>query len=80
MILPVKLTGSIKGFVESIHYKDDSLVNDIAEIRVTHDAENIYVLVACESDITANPEAANWMNLLIDVDGRKTKRFTAMII
>ena len=64
-----------KGFVESIHYKDDSLVNDIAEIRVTHDAENIYVLVACESDITANPEAANWMNLLIDVDGQENEAF-----
>ena len=64
-----------KGFVETIHYKDDSLVNDIAEIRVTHDDENIYVLVACAAPIAADPESGNWMNLLIDVDGQENDSF-----
>lgn len=45
-----------RGFTQDLQYKDDSLKNDIAEIRVAHDDENIYVLVVCEEDIVPNVE------------------------
>lgn len=64
-----------RGFTQDLQYKDDSLKNDIAEIRVAHDDENIYVLVVCEDDIVPNVESNNWMNLLIDVEGQDNDAF-----
>jgi len=59
-----------RGYALSHNYTDDSIKNDIAEIRVTHDGENIYFLIVCTDDIVINAEAANFMNLLIDVEGQ----------
>ena len=64
-----------RGFSQDLQYKDDSLKNDISEIRVAHDDENIYVLVVCEEDIVPNVESNNWMNLLIDVVGQDNDAF-----
>lgn len=64
-----------RGFSQNLQYKDDSLKNDISEIRVAHDDENIYVLVVCEEDIVPNVESNNWMNLLIDVEGQDNDVF-----
>lgn len=48
---------------------DNSLRNDIEEVRVTHDSENIYFMVKCFNDIAVDAEGKNWMNILIDVEG-----------
>ena len=63
------------GFVESIKYEDSSLKNDIAELRVAHDSENIYLLVVCKDNIIPNVESSNWMNVLIDVEGQDNDSF-----
>lgn len=49
---------------------DKSVRNDIASVRVTSDADNIYFLVECAADISIAPENNNFMNILIDVDGQ----------
>lgn len=64
-----------KGFAESVHYTDNSLKNDIAEIRAAHDDENIYLLVVCKDDIKPSVESGNWMNVLIDVEGQNGDAF-----
>ena len=64
-----------RGFTQDLQYTDDSLKNDISEIRVAHDDENIYVLVVCKEDIVPNVESNNWMNLLIDVEGQDNDAF-----
>ncbi len=59
-------------FSGSTVYKDDSMRNDVREIRVTHDGENIYFLIECVNDIAGKPTAENnnFMNLLIGVEGQ----------
>lgn len=73
------MTGEInrnfKNFSGTATYTDDSLRNDIAEIRVAHDGEYLYFLVRCADDIAVNVEAENWMNLLIDVEGQDDRSF-----
>lgn len=64
-----------RGFTQDLQYTDDSLKNDISEIRVAHDDKNIYVLVVCKEDIVPNVESNNWMNLLIDVEGQDNDAF-----
>ena len=72
------ITGEInrnfKNFSDTETYVDNSLVNDIEEIRVTHDDDNLYFLVKCTDDIKVNVEKENWMNLLIDVEGQQNDR------
>lgn len=57
------------------NYVDNSLINDIDEIRVTNDNNNLYFLVKCTADINVNLASGRFMNLLIDVDGVKGKSF-----
>ena len=72
------MTGEInrnfKNFANTENYVDNSLVNDIEEIRVTHDDDYLYFLVRCADDIRINVERENWMNLLIDVEGQQNSR------
>ena len=57
-------------------YTDNSNRNDIAEIRLCHDDENVYVLVSTLDKITEYKAGdKGWMNLLIGVDGSKDKSF-----
>ena len=58
-------------FSRSGNYVDNSLLNDIEEIRVTHDDDYLYFLVKCADDIKINVEMDNWMNFLIDVEGQQ---------
>ena len=61
-------------FSRSGNYVDNSLLNDIEEIRVTHDDDYLYFLVKCADDIKINVEKDNWMNLLIDVEGQQNNK------
>ena len=61
-------------FARSENYVDNSLLNDIEEIRVTHDDDYLYFLVKCADDIKINVEKENWMNLLIDVEGQQNAK------
>ncbi len=67
------VTGAInrnyKNFSGKEMLVDNSMKNDIAEIRVAQDEDYLYFLIACENDIVPNVESNNWMNLLIDVEG-----------
>lgn len=58
-----------KDFTGKGKYTDTSMRNDIEEIRVTHDDDYVYFLVKCYDDIEVAAESANWMNILIDVEG-----------
>ena len=50
---------------------NDTGRNDIYEIRVTADAEKIYVLVRTAQPITAHESGDNhWMNVYLGVEGR----------
>lgn len=62
-----------RGYVSQTTYKDDSRINEIGEVRVTHDKDSLYFLVECTDDIAVNAEANNWMNLMIDVEGQSGK-------
>lgn len=67
------VTGAVnrnfRNFSGSEMLVDDSVKNDIAEIRVAQDENYLYFLIVCEDDIVPNVESSNWMNLLIDVEG-----------
>ncbi len=56
-------------------YTDDSARNDITDVKVVHDAENLYFYVRTADDITAYESGdESWMNILIsagsDFSGR----------
>ena len=70
-----EINRDFKNFANTESLRDDSLKNDIEEIRVAHDEENLYFLVKCAEDINVNVEAENWMNLFIDVEGQNEKSF-----
>ena len=53
-------------------YTDNSNRNDIAETRIAHDDDNLYILVKTVDDITEYESGENWMNVLI-----KTQNSTA---
>ncbi len=46
-------------------YIDNSNRNDIEKVTVTHDENNLYVLVNTKDDVTAYDGGENWMTLLI---------------
>ena len=69
-----EINRNFKNFANTENYVDNSLVNDIEEIRVTHDDDYLYFLVRCADDIRINVEKENWMNLLIDVEGQQNSR------
>jgi hypothetical protein len=51
----------------SLVYVDNSNRNDITEIKVAHDANNVYFMVKTLEDITQyNGTDVNWMNILIN--------------
>lgn len=70
-----EINRNFKNFSNTETYVDNSLRNDIEEIRVTHDDEYLYFLVKCADDIKIDVEAENWMNLLIDVEGQDERSF-----
>lgn len=49
----------------SITYQTPAPRNNIQQIKMTHDENNLYVLITCEKEITG--EGENWMNLLLGV-------------
>ena len=49
-------------------YRDDSGRNDITDVWVTHDEQNLYVLVNTAEAVTTYDGGENWMNLLISTD------------
>jgi len=56
-------------------YVDDSNRNDIAEIKMVHDDQNLYVMVKTAEDITAYESGdKNWMNLMIST-GKSDKDY-----
>ena len=67
------VTGAInrnyKNFSGTEMLVDNSMKNDISEVRVAQDDDYLYFLVACEHNIVPNVESNNWMNLMIDVEG-----------
>ena len=70
-----EINRNFKNFSNTETYVDNSLRNDIEEIRVTHDDKYLYFLVKCADDIKIDIEAENWMNLLIDVEGQDERSF-----
>ena len=62
-------------FSRTAKYTDNSLINDIEEIRVTHDNINLYYLIKTTKEINVNLSSEKFMNLMIDVDGYKNKPF-----
>ena len=60
-------------FARNGYYTDESLLNDIEEIRVTHDDDNLYFLIKCTDNINVNLDSQKFMNLLIDVEGQSDK-------
>ncbi len=52
------------------HYTNDTGRNDIREVRVSHDADNLYFLIVTVDDITQKQASdTRWMNLFIGVEG-----------
>lgn len=70
-----EINRNYKNFANTETYVDNSLRNDVEEIRVTHDDDNIYFLVKCKEDIAIDVDGENWMNLLIDVEGQSENAF-----
>lgn len=62
-------------FSRTTKYIDNSMINDIEEIRVANDDQNIYFLVKCSANINVKLTSEKFMNLLIDVDGVTGKPF-----
>lgn len=60
------------GFDNHTRYTDNSMVNDIKSVRVTHDEQNVYFLVECVDNIVGTPAKTKnkLMNILIDVEGQ----------
>ena len=52
------------GFDPSMRYLNDSGRNDLAEMRVTRDAQNVYFFVQTREPLTT-PEGDDWMTLLV---------------
>lgn len=58
--------------VKAYHYTQPAPKNFITDIKVTHDKENIYLLVNTKGKITDfDANSTNWMNLFIGVKGSK---------
>lgn len=54
-------------------YYDASARNDITDVKVVHNATNLYFYIRTANDITPfNGTDVNWMNILIDTDGKQT--------
>ena len=52
------------GGATSVSYRNDAVRNNILEVRLTNDAENLYVMIRTENDIVT-AEDTGWMNLFI---------------
>jgi len=57
-------------------YIDNSNRNDISKVYVSHDANNLYVAVECDKNITEyNGTDKNWMNLFISTNMNNENSF-----
>lgn len=59
------------GYIESdaYYYTQAAPDNFVTDVQVTHDSNNLYVKITCDSDITEKEQdATNWMNLLLGVE------------
>lgn len=54
------------------HYQLDAAKNNIQEIRTVHDNDNVYMMIRCGNDITAQ-EGSNWMNVFITAGSPEQK-------
>lgn len=71
-ISTAKPARDFRGFVAGTRYTQAAPDNFIREVRVTHDADNIYFYIQTEKNITAHRAGkTNWMNVFIEVDGRQ---------
>lgn len=52
------------GGATSVSYRNDAVRNNILEVRLTNDAENLYVMIRTENDIVT-VEDTGWMNLFV---------------
>lgn len=66
-----KIERAYTGFLPTIVYTQKKPNNFIRQVRVTHDADNVYFYVQTDKPITDPGNATNWMNLFIGVDGSK---------
>ena len=60
---------SYNSFDRNYKYVDNSVRNDITQIRVAHDNDFLYFLVETADDMIVDLTSKNWMNILIDVEG-----------
>lgn len=58
------------GISDAVHYTDTSNRNDIEEVRVASNEEYVYFLVKCKNEVVVDLTSGNWMNILIDVNGK----------
>lgn len=56
-------------------YVDNSLINDITQVRVASDSDYIYFLVETAADMQIDLTKKNSMNILIDVEGQDENSF-----
>ena len=54
------------------HYQLDAAKNNVQEIRTVHDNDNVYMMIRCGNDITAQ-EGSNWMNVFITAGSPEQK-------
>lgn len=62
---PQNLERDAFGAAKTIRYSQPAPRNNLQEIKVTHDAENVYFYIRCESRITEPEGSENWMNVFI---------------
>ena len=71
---PQNLERDAFGAAKTIRYSQSAPRNNLQEIKVTHDAENLYFYIRCENRITEPEGSENWMNLFIGTGESPTRR------
>lgn len=67
-----------QGYNSALTYTDTTNRNDITDTKVTHDADNIYVLVQTAEDLTPRADGdKNWMNVWLGTEKNKTFNYVA---
>ena len=55
------------GAAKTVKYYQKKPLNNLQEIRVTHDSANFYFYIRCAEDIVRNAGKDNWMNLFLGI-------------
>ena len=70
-----EINRNYKNICSSANYTDNSLINDITQVRVSSDNDNIYFLIETKDDMVIDLNKNNSMTLMIDIEGQNDKAF-----